>query len=122
LVEPILDDAREALGAAATRLRELDDKRALAWMLNRWACRERGIGAHETVVALASEALRAALTVEARSEAAIAASELMAAAREMADDGVFAEAEQTLAELESSGELSLEARERIASLARSQTT
>jgi len=73
MLEPGPEPARDALAAAAERLRLLDDKRALAWVLNRGAQRERLSGRPEAAARLAGEALEKAQLVEARSEAAIAA-------------------------------------------------
>jgi hypothetical protein len=107
---PDLGDARPALGEATLRLTELDDKRRLAWVANRWAQRERREGDRRAARALAKRALVAARAVEAQSEAAIATCELMATA---ADDAAYAAAEAALAELEADSTLSDEARRLI---------
>jgi hypothetical protein len=113
LVDPTLDDARTSLQAIVQRLRLLDDKRAIAWALNRWAARERDEGSPASALELAREALRAALAVEAYSEAAIAACGVMLAATMLDDDDAFVEAERALADIEARGTLSMEARRMI---------
>jgi len=102
--------ARPALAEAVERLRVLDDKRRLCWVANRWARREREHGDAAQAGRIAARAIAAARAVEAQSEAAIAACELMAAAARDADDAAFAAAEAALAELEADGTLSFEAR------------
>lgn len=108
----LTDDAerRAALEAALQRLQELDDKRRLAWVANRWARDERRRGDRGEARRLATIALEAARAVAAKSEAAIASSELMVGAALADDDDAYSEAEQALADLEAEGSLSAEAR------------
>lgn len=103
-----IDDARADFCDAISRLQALDDKRRLAWVANRAARWERVEGDPGGARRLAALALDAARAVEAFSESAIAAAELMAAAGD--DDDAYGEAEETLARLEASGALSHEAR------------
>lgn len=110
LCNPDPDAARPALERALEGLRQLDDKRRLCWVANRWAQREREQGDADRARPIAERALAAARAVEALSEAAIAACELMAAAARAGDDDAYADAEATLAELETSATLSFEAR------------
>jgi hypothetical protein len=113
LVEPDPRAARIALRGAVDRLHLLDDKRALAWVKNRWAAREHHEDDPAAARRLSSEALEAALAVEALSEAAIAAGGMMLAAARLDDDDAFAGAETALAEIEAHGTLSMEARRLI---------
>lgn len=106
-----IDDARPDLDRAVRQLRALDDKRRLAWVANRWAQRERAEGDPEEARRLAAIALEAALAVEAQSEAAMAACELMAAGAH--DAGAYGHAEEILAELEATSTLSREARQLV---------
>jgi DNA-binding SARP family transcriptional activator len=113
LLGPELGAQRPALERALEQLRQLDDKRRFAWAANRWAQREHTLGALATAGELSRRALEAARAVEAWSEAAIAACELMALAWGSADDPAYAEAEVLLAELEAQRTLSFEARRAI---------
>jgi hypothetical protein len=116
LAETALDEARLGLNLATEELRVLDDKRRLAWVCNRWARREREEGDRDASRRLAGDALAAARAVDAMSEAALAACELMALANLDGEDGSYAVAEQTLAELEESTTLSFEARRQVAQI------
>lgn len=113
LAEEDLGLARVGLEKALTQLGRLDDKRRRAWVANRWAHRERLSGSAEAALGLARSALESALAVEAWSEAAIAACELMATALLMSDDQSYVEAEAVLADCEARGTLSYEARRLI---------
>lgn len=113
LAEPSLERTQAGLRAIVDRLRLLDDKRALAWVANRWAARERADGTPEAAAALAEDALHAALAVEAFSEAAIAACGVMLAAVARDDDDAFVAAEEKLTELEAQSTVSEEARRLI---------
>lgn len=113
LLEPDLASARPDLERTLELLRQLDDKRRLAWAANRWARREHEQGNASAARALGGRALAAAQAVEAWSEVAIAACELMTAAAGDGDDAGFAEAEALLAETEAERTLSAEARAAI---------
>lgn len=116
LAEPELDLARPKLAEASERLHALDDKRLLAWVLDRWARRERTARRFDDAAALARRALHAARAVESRNEAALAACELMTCAQLREHDEDYAAGETVLAELEAQGSLSSEARAAIAAL------
>jgi hypothetical protein len=113
LVADDLDSDRAILTAATDRLAKLDDKRRLAWVANRWAHRERIEGHGGEARRLAELALEASLAVEAISEAGIAACELLAVAMLDASSPIYAETENTLAEIEARSSLSFEARRLI---------
>jgi predicted ATPase len=113
LLAPELAAARPALERSLEQLRQLDDKRRFAWAANRWARREHAFGASSAAGELSRRALAAARVVEAWSEAAIAACELMLLAGGAADDPAYAEAEAALAELEAQRTLSFEAQRAV---------